>query len=97
MMVICQGLVTKSCMGTRLHSNHNAAVMHSGLAGLCITISMFQSDSEGISYLPMFFYGLSMVYGMVSMVYLLFMVYGICMVYGLPGLSGVPSVSGETT
>ena len=69
--------------------------MHSGLAGLCI--SMFQSDSEGISYLPMFFYGLSMVYGMVSMVYLLFMVYGICMVYGLPGLSRVPSVSGETT
>ena len=65
--------------------------MHSGLAGLCITISMFQSDSEGISYLPMFFYGLSMVYGMVSMVYLLFMV------YGLPGLSRVPSVSGETT
>ena len=57
--------------------------MHSGLAGLYITISMFQSDSEGISYLPMFFYGLSMVYGMVSMVYLLFMVYGLCMVYGM--------------
>ena len=68
-MVICQGLVTKIW-----ERDYTATVML--LAGLCITISMFQSHSEGIYYLPMvFLWFISMVYGMVSMVYLLFMVY----------------------
>ena len=68
-MVICQGLVTKTW-----ERDYTATVML--LAGLCITISMFQSHSEGIYYLPMvFLWFISMVYGMVSMVYLLFMVY----------------------
>ena len=93
-MVICQGLVTKTW-----ERDYTATVML--LAGLCITISMFQSHSEGIYYLPMVFYGLYlwfMVWFLWFIYYLWFIYgYGICMVYGLPGLSRVPSISGETT
>lgn len=71
-MVICQGLVTKTW-----ERDYTATVML--LAGLCITISMFQSHSEGIYYLPMVFF-MVYIYGLWYGFYGLFIIYGLFMV-----------------